>query len=1499
MRISQFYFLAWFILAGWASSGVIQVPTDIPTIQGAINIASPGDTVVVAEGVYAEGVQFKGIDITVTGSNPDDWGVVSRTIVQPPSSFTGPAVKFSGAESPACSLTGITIQNGNDSGIRGVNTLATISRCWVRSNFSNGTGGIQTVQGVIDRCRITGNFGQNVGGLGGCRGIISNCLIADNRGTNFSGGLYNCTGTVIHCTILHNVSGSGTGGLNQCTGTITDCIIWGNTIFGTGSGTIISDMVNSAQPSYSCYSAAAAVNGNISVDPQLGPGFSLKAGSPCIDTGTNTPPIPLSALDYRGGPRVLEGNGDSTAITDMGAIEFDPTGVTLVATPERLVFGGAEGVAETPVKTFELYNLDGYSGIRQLDTGGCTWLTVEPVSGNLSQTAQTIPVRVNPTGLAQGEYTCNLAVIVDGTTRLVVPIVLHVGKVIRVPQDIGQIQTAIVQANDWDTIVVSSGTYKENLDFLGKKIILRSADPRDWNTVQTTIIDARCIGSCITFNKGEGRDSIVEGLTLQLGGGTQASYGSNSGIMGGGVFCQDSSPTIRRCNISWNGYGNPPPAGSWPPSPGLPQARNGGGIALIGACQARIEDCLLMGNISNYRGPAIYATGNLSARSEIERCTVADNFPNQTGATNSYDIDCTITGTVIDNTIVRNSSNARNILVANMNQIQYCCLLYAYRYTDSYSTVVYEETACTNGNIAGDPRFVSPYDSTNPTVYDYRLKPDSPCIDHGDPGFDGEGVMDLASQKRVIDGRLDMGAYEFIPEMKIVHPMEGDVWAAGSRHDVVWTEFRDRIVVVNPDFELSYFDPMTGATVTTKDADVPGWTVGPNSGAYMVPGNFESMPKFRGRITGFDRGSGVYQPLVDSFRPNCRYTLKLYVGCRKDVAPITNWQAALTAGNRSTIVAAVTQADFGIPGLGKWISVSASMETGAEGVDTKVGKRIGILLTGLPRVDFDDVSIDVEELVPSATVDLELSMDNGQNWQMINEDTPDTGSCPWTIPSDLLGETCQVRAILSRPDFVAIPSGLFAIRSYLAGASVESRWPTDGHDMQRTGLAGDNGPERGCVKWQYNAGSPIASSVVIGPEDRVYVGGEDGSLVALDSTGQTVWTYALAAPLTSGITIGLDGSVYVSDQAGVLYAIDSAGQFRWKHQAKGMIVTAPAVTEDRRVIFSSFDGTVVALGADGSDLWSFAVPKAGKASGGVVASPTVGRDGNIYVGGMYNGKLYALDPADGYVVWIRDFDPGAATQHRSLVNAVSVAGDGTIYATLMNDTNLYSVNPNDGSIEWATNLAGSTGGDYSGDYPQRFQEVYPWASPAVGPDGTIYVAFDDPYLRAVNPNGTIRWVRRLGMVGGFGVSVGANGKIYAAGDDHTLYVLDAEGTILSQFDGSNWLSWPVIGADETLYVGDFAGTLWAIAPQPCNGKPQRLARPADITLDGKVRLEDLAELARAWKECTDTNIRTPCFQTGSGWKWIGNTIYLTGDIDRDFYVGLSDLMAMAEKWLNE
>jgi hypothetical protein len=85
------------------------------------------------------------------------------------------------------------------------------------------------------------------------------------------------------------------------------------------------------------------------------------------------------------------------------------------------------------------------------------------------------------------------------------------------PADFNSIQSAINDANDGDTVLVSQGHYYENVDFVGKAISVMSLDPNDANVVKNTIIDANGSGSCITFNSGEDANTVIQGLFITGG----------------------------------------------------------------------------------------------------------------------------------------------------------------------------------------------------------------------------------------------------------------------------------------------------------------------------------------------------------------------------------------------------------------------------------------------------------------------------------------------------------------------------------------------------------------------------------------------------------------------------------------------------------------------------------------------------------------------------------------------------------------------------------------------------------------------------------------------------------------------------------------------------------------------------------------------------------------------------------------------------------------------
>jgi hypothetical protein len=110
------------------------------------------------------------------------------------------------------------------------------------------------------------------------------------------------------------------------------------------------------------------------------------------------------------------------------------------------------------------------------------------------------------------------------------------------------IQEGIDAAQDGDEVVVCDGTYtglgNKNLDFHGKAITVRSA-----NGPQACIIDCQGDGRGFHFHSGETETSLVTGITIEGGSANSDSPGC---CCGGGILCDDSSPTITNCTITGN-----------------------------------------------------------------------------------------------------------------------------------------------------------------------------------------------------------------------------------------------------------------------------------------------------------------------------------------------------------------------------------------------------------------------------------------------------------------------------------------------------------------------------------------------------------------------------------------------------------------------------------------------------------------------------------------------------------------------------------------------------------------------------------------------------------------------------------------------------------------------------------------------------------------------------------------------------------------------------------
>jgi parallel beta-helix repeat protein len=298
---------------------------------------------------------------------------------------------------------------------------------------------------------------------------------------------------------------------------------------------------------------------------------------------------------------------------------------------------------------------------------------------------------------------------------------------IYVPAQCSTIQEAVDNSWDGRTVWVADGIYtgpdNRNIDFKRKRITVRSE-----NGPGNCIIDCNGIGRGFYFHNREGPLSILSGLTI-----------TNGAKGGAAIYCDNrTNPVITNCTIAGN---------------------RGDGIYCQHESRPTIANCLVAGN----GGVGIEAWGIESAT--ITNCTIVQN-----GAAGIY------------------SPYGRPKIISCISWANELDAIYGVAPYVSYSNI--EGGYPGEGNIDADPCFVSMgywVDVNDPNIIvgpedpnavwvegDYHLLPDSPCIDAGDPGFVPEpNETCVGGLPRVMNGRVDMGAYEFnhIPDIPVAAAM--------------------------------------------------------------------------------------------------------------------------------------------------------------------------------------------------------------------------------------------------------------------------------------------------------------------------------------------------------------------------------------------------------------------------------------------------------------------------------------------------------------------------------------------------------------------------------------------------------------------------------------------------------------------------------------------------------------------------------------------------------
>ncbi|MBU0639152.1 MAG: right-handed parallel beta-helix repeat-containing protein [Planctomycetes bacterium] len=782
------------IAIGFLASGplayadTLHVPNEYPTIQAAIDAAEPGNTVLVADGVYT-GLGNKNLDlcgkaITVESENGPDNCIIDCE-------SDGRGFYFHSNESASAVVGGFTITNGRmvyGGGIRCRDASSpTIIDCTITSNAANRMGGgIHCASGSspeIVACRIIANVAGAGGGISCLNGTptITDCTIAENRATydpgdGFGAGIYaaaQANVTIIGCTIANNTADQDGGGINclSSQATISNCAITQNAADDCGGGVIAWDSENVTL-------TACTISGNTA--RRRGGGISVSDSQLAVtDCTISNNSVPDSAAGGGGGVSLAGVNGSTMRGCSISYNTAGQNGGGLLCRGATglLIVGCDIRGNETSAKL-----ADG-AGIYCQDSG-CVEIADCLIADNtvapLGNGGGIVCSRTTFIAITDCAITTNTTLRGDGAGMYCTY------------NDNVVLSRCAIGGNTANGAGASGGGVYCQGDGISHHLVLAECAIADNATTGCSHGGGIC---------GSGVSATISASEI---------IGNTAAGEGGGIYWKRGDIAVERCTISDNLQITSGPYCSL----------GGGGMHLDDIEHVAITASTIIRNTANQNGGGILCYE--CADAEINGCTITDNAAAYYGG----GVHCCDSRALVANSILW-SNAASSGAACSVGDDHYgtdvpADLTLAYNDVDGGAGAVYASAGATlrwgSGNVDADPLFV------NPDCGDYHLAPNSPCIGSGDPQYFRLDEFDWDNEPRVMAGRVDMGIDEFSGRPFVF----GDLNCDGERDGFDIAPFV--LALQGPD---PYYAVYPDCTIENADCNSDGFVDGFDIDAFM------------------------------------------------------------------------------------------------------------------------------------------------------------------------------------------------------------------------------------------------------------------------------------------------------------------------------------------------------------------------------------------------------------------------------------------------------------------------------------------------------------------------------------------------------------------------------------------------------------------------------------------------------------------------------------------